>query len=355
MSRHLRLGMIFMFVMALTFMFACEGDQGLQGPTGETGEPGTPGENLSTTPPDDVYLSLAIFNQFDGVETNYSSTDFLRVTFDDTQTPSPDLVVASFVDRPPILDGEDGDIDEWGDGEDIYESNVSLGDVIGRDNNIGSVRVRCVYDEKYIYFFLYWEEKAPGFEFSESRNFEEWEYQGFNLPWETHGSEDRVWLMFLTDLTYVPSTGTDCLAGCGLENASFGSDMMVDVWDWRASLTDVVGFADDGYLYYSGGSNDGIMYDNGGVAFMRNIEDDQPVWMHYKDPGHNADYPFWFRNAVPLKDSGFVEDKTIPGYMALIPYGDRGQIAAGSVFELPFWTVELRRLRNTGSGNDIQF
>ncbi len=359
MCKLLRLGIILVSVLALSFMLACEGDEGPQGPEGPPGEPGEPGEDLQIAPPDDIYFSLAIFNQFDGTATNYRAHDFLRITFDSTAEPAEDVVVAGYVSAAPEIDGVDGDIDEWGFAEDLFESDVPLEGIVGDDNMISEVSVRCVYDEKYIYFFLTWVEEnvLDGPEPSESRNLQEWRYLGFGdeAGFEPTGSEDRVWMMFLTDTSYTPGAN-DCLLECGLDNATLASAMRIDVWDWRASITDLVGFGDDLYMTYSGGAVNGPVGDAGGAAFMRNIDGDEPAWMHYDDPNENALYPFWFRHAVQFVDDGsFSRNSTIPGYMALIPYGDRANVASMGLYENPRWTVEIRRLRNTGSGNDIQF
>jgi hypothetical protein len=361
MFRLLRLGIILISVLALTFSFACEGDQGPQGPQGDPGDPGDPGQDLTIAPPPDTYVSFAVFNQFDGTEINYRSKDFMRITFDESQTPiDNELIVAAFVDVSPVIDGSDGDIDEWGfdNGEEIvlYETDVPLTAAVGTDNEIGSISVRCVYDARYIYFFLRWrEESNADFQESENRNLEEWENDGVStFDPLILGSEDRAWLMFLTDRSYTPAEG-DCLLECSSENAALPDGMKVDAWDWRACLTDLTGFADDGYLEFSSGELSGFIADAGGAAFMRNELDGLPDWMYYDDPNADGDYPFWFRFAVPFVDGNWARNANVPGYMALIPYGDRANVEAASSFETSNWTVEIKRLRNTGSGNDIQF
>jgi hypothetical protein len=369
MFRLLRLGIILMSILALTFVLACEGDQGPQGSQGDQGDPGDPGQDLAVQPPNDIYFSLAVFNQFDGSEIEYRSDDFIKISFDTTQTPDADLVVAPFLEQAPKIDGEDGDIDEWGVGEDLWESDILLEGVFGYDNEIDTVMIRCAYDATYIYFLLTWEETKIDsmeedtlvmhiFEQAETRKLEEWVYSGFGdeARFIADGAEDRLWMMFLTDPDYVPVDGQDALLNGGLANASFGvSSMRVDVWDWRAALTDMAGFADDGYLVYEGGTAGDIMFDAGGAAFMKNINDTVPAWMYYTDPNADADYPFWFRYGVVFSPDNWIRNSTIPGYMAMIPYGDRGNVHAASFFQAPRWTVEFKRLRNTGSGNDIQF
>ncbi|NIP44387.1 MAG: hypothetical protein GWO41_07370 [candidate division Zixibacteria bacterium] len=354
MFKFLRLGIILMSVLALAFLFACEGDQGPQGPEGEPGEPGDPGEDLTIAPPPDIYFSVAVFNEFDGTEINYRSQDFIQITFDTSQTPSEDLIVGAFVNQSPIIDGSDGDIDEWGVGEDLFESDIPLTGTIGNDNGIIEVSMRCVYDARYVYFFLRWSEESTGeFIESENRNLEEWRNQGVGtFDPLIIGSEDRAWLMFLTDPSYIPS-GADCLLSC--ESPVLGMDMKIDAWDWRACLTDLTGYADDGNLMFSGSTLSGFAADAGGGAFMRNELAGLPEWMYYDDPNANGDYPFWFRFAVPFENTNWSTNSTVPGYMALLPYGDRADVEAAGMYENTVWTLELKRLRNTGSGNDIQF
>ena len=357
MSKLLRLGIFLAVIMALTLSFACEGDQGPQGPAGDPGDPGDPGQDLSIAPPNDMYFSIGVFNQYDGVEMNYRSKDFIKITFDTSAANNATTVIGLFLDRAPKIDGADGDVDEWGVNDEIFESRIQLIDVAGTNNYTPQVTMRCVYDEDYIYFYMYWEEFSNNFGIGESRNFEEWVYEGFGdeAAFEPTGSEDRVMLMFVTEPGFVPAEGDQIMNG-GLENVSLSSAYRIDVWDWRASLTDLVGFADDGYLVYDGSSLSDLMGDAGGAAFMKNIDADAPAWMYYNDPSANGDYPFFFRYATPFVDDGnFARSNTIPGYMALVPYGDRGNITAASSFATKFWTVEIKRARNTGSGNDVQF
>ena len=357
MSKLLRLGIFLAVIMALTLSFACEGDQGPQGPAGDPGDPGDPGKDLSTAPPNDMYFSVGVFNQYDGTEMNYRSKDFVKITFDTTIVADDTTVVALYLDRAPQLDGLDGDVDEWGINDEIFESRIQLTDIAGTNTFTPQLTFRCAYDEDFVYFFMYWEEFSNNFDVGESRNFEEWVFEGFgeDAAFEPTGSEDRVMLMFVTEPGFVPAEG-DVLMNGGLENAAFSSAYRIDVWDWRASLTDLVGFADDCYMIYDGSSISDLMGDVGGAAFMKNIDGDVPAWMYYNDPGANGDYPFYFRLAQPFVDEGnFSRTNTIPGYMALIPYGDRGNISVGSSFATRYWTVEMKRARNTGSGNDVQF
>jgi len=357
MVRLMRLGVVLLSILALTIGRACEGDQGPQGPPGNQGDPGEPGQDLTIAPPEDVYFSIAVLNQFDGEEFNYRSQDFIRITFDTTETPGSALVVGVYLPHAPDLDGEDGDIDEWSTTDELFESDIPLSGVIGTDNGISTISVRCAYDESFIYFFLTWAEVAGNMQIGANRNLQEWQTaEPNNFTGDIIGSEDRVWMMFIEDPSYIPST-SDCLLECGLDNASFSDSLHIDVWDWRASVTDLVGFADDCYLKYKTGVSVVINGDVGGPAFMRNInaEGTLPAWMAYNDPSANANYPFFFRSAIPFRNGNFLAFSTIPGYMALIPYGDRGNIYSASAFQSPRWTVEIKRARNTGSGTDIQF
>jgi len=352
MFRFLRLGICILSIFALALLFACEGDQGPQGPPGDKGDPGEPGSGCGSAPPEDFYLSMAVFNGYDGVDMDYRAADFVKVTFDTEQEPGSDLIVGVFLEEPPTLDGEDGDIDEWGDGNDIYESRIALDETVGNDIGTGEVLVRCAYDAENVYFFFTWSEAGVT---EENRNFEEWEITSTpEFTYTTVGSEDRLWILFPEDSDFEPSEN-DVLLADGLDNASLSVSGRVDVWDWRASLTDLVGFVDDAYIVFDGASHGGVQFDAGGGAFVRNIDGDHPAWMHFTDPNANVDYPLWFRDAIIFNTTNWGNGQTIPGYMATVPYGDRGDIYCASIFEMPRWIVEVQRSRSTGSGNDKQF
>ena len=366
MFKLLRLGIYTASVLVLALLFACEGDTGPQGPQGDPGEPGEPGEDLAAGVPEDFYFSVALFNEDDGTASNYRAKDFVRVTFDTLQEADASTVVGVKLDTPPRLDGEDGDIDEWSPNDELYESDVVLESIVGVDNEISQIQVRAAYDAEFIYMFFMWTEDwvvndiDTVYEISENRHPEEWFYRfdGSEGDFNQEGVEDRLWVMFITG-DYVPTESDNLLEG-GLGTASFGSDVRIDVWDWRAGATDLVGFADDAYMVYSGGSLGAITGDVGGSCYMENNNNGEPIWMHFHDPNYDADYPFWLRDAVMLADtSSFTSSATIPGYVSLVPYGDRGQVFSGSSYfilaGLEKWAVELKRIRRTGSGNDRQF
>jgi len=352
MFRLMRLGIFVMSILAFALLFACEGDQGPQGPQGPTGDPGEPGTGLAA--PDDFYFSLAVFNEYDGTEAVYRAVDFAKVVCDTSQSPSSDVIVAAYIETPPRIDGDDGDIDEWGIGDDLYESHIPLNYTVGEDNGINEVLIRCVYDQDNIYFFLTWAEPA-GDQSAENRNYREWVIDEVTPDFtiSRSGSEDRLWMMFPADDSFVPGE-TDVLLGTGLDNASI-PDMRVDVWDWRAALTDLVGFADDGYIVVSGSTHDGVKFDTGGPCYFENVNGDMPAWMHYTDPNGQGLYPFWSSDKIPFESSGWVVNQNIPGYIAMVPYGDRADVNAASIKSQIGWTVEFKRARFSGSGNDKQF
>jgi len=149
-------------------------------------------------------------------------------------------------------------------------------------------------------------------------------------------------------------------------HATRGGREFMDVWTWGAGLTNSTGYARDQYMTNSVSNN--ILDDNGipvvitnqvatvsnqGVASLR-----QPVYAAVGDPNVNASYPLWTWNLAGLPTTGWVAGSQIPAFISMpTPSNSAGDVEAEGHFDSDTgtWTVELRRLRRTGNGDDAQF
>jgi hypothetical protein len=149
-------------VTAICILFAlvgCDGDTGLSGRQGNKGEKGADGidsERVSLPAP--RYLSIGIVN---GSIHAVAATNQLFVTFDTAAHASSDTIVANRLGVPPLLDGIDGGIDEWGPHKSVPRLNpqpLSSSDDQIPDPHIYKVTCRVGFDDEYIYMFVQWKE-----------------------------------------------------------------------------------------------------------------------------------------------------------------------------------------------------
>lgn len=142
---------------ALAFLAGCQGEDGIQGEKGSTGPAGPAGYDPTSLAPTDRYVSIGITNaSFSAV----AGAKDLYVTFDSTARASKDTIVANRLDQPPLMDGIDGDISEWG--EALSKVRLSFyrpqPDTTVEDPNIFEVLCRAAYDDDNVYMLLSWKE-----------------------------------------------------------------------------------------------------------------------------------------------------------------------------------------------------
>ncbi len=322
-------------LIAALLLAGCEGDTGLQGP------PGTAGE---LPDPDDRYFSLAVTDDSGG---NHNGIATAYLDFDgDSGTAG--AVVANKISSPPLIDGSDS---EWSDA-DSPASTLILTRQAGTDNGIYAADVRAAYDDHYVYFSVKWTEATKSQE--ESAEKDKWTYDG--AAWSKAGNEDRVFFMWdINGVSHWNTTG--CAATChGSFMATDNSGELADIWHWKASRSDPVGVADDKYLAYS--TTNGRMGDQGRSSYIENKASGvtTPIYMHANDPDYNAGYPMYDSEVVPF-DAGLAwsAGSTIPGVIVRPALGSRGDVQTRGNYDAGTWTVEFKRARNTGNGDDVQF
>jgi hypothetical protein len=369
---------VFGTVVSLLLMFmlasflGCEGDQGPKGPTGDEGPPGPPGDPGTLTPPSDMYFGLAITNNSDY---DQNGNSLIKLTFlEDQEEPDPDpgenVLVGYRLDKPPVLDGQDKGEEDWGTSE-LFASEVALTNIRGVDNGIGTmstpVTLRAGYDEEYVYFMVKWKEETAGnddvlFSPGESKFRNRWRYDGDNNTWRQQFNEDQLFIYWdISGIADWDTEGSALLYHDSDSSIYLDRPGMADVWHWMAARTGLIGYFDGGYVVWDEETMFGIQPDQGTAAYIANVEDDLPKWMHREDPNYGElSLPFNMWDTAPF-DAGanWDDNATIYGYVTVLPLGSRADIECnpqGWAQALPeHWVVEFRRLRNTGQGDDVQF
>ncbi len=144
--------------------------------------------------------------------------------------------------------------------------------------------------------------------------------------------------------------------------ANLPANYLVDVWSWGAGTSNPVFIADDWVI-----TSEGKKPDFGKAPYLSNyvLPDSIPLYMYYLDPNYksalnlNTDlFPFWDYDAVGYSTRNWFINRAvyIAGYVTTIPNGSRADVYAAASFDTPSkWTLEMKRARNTGNGDDVQF
>jgi hypothetical protein len=359
--------LLLMFLLA-SFL-GCEGDQGPQGPQGDQGEKGEDGDPGTSTPPPDMYFGLAITNNSDY---DHNGNMRIRLTFanEPVSEPGENVLVGYKLDKSPVFDGQDKGEEDWGTSE-LYVSEVALTNIRGVDNGIGTmstpVTLRAGYDEEYVYFMVKWKEETAGnddvaFTKGESKFPDRWRYDRDNSSWRQQFNEDQLFIYWdISGIADWETEGAALLYHDSDSSTYLDQPGMVDVWHWMAGRTRLIGYFDDGFIQYDEATPVGLQPDHGTAAYIANIQDGLPKWMHREDPNNpEVTPPFNMWDATPF-DAGanWDDNATILGYVSVLPLGSRADLECnipGWGIGFPdHWVVEFRRLRNTGHGDDVQF
>ena len=260
-----------------------------------------------------------------------------------------DAVFAHYVTDAPVLDGVYDDT-MW-ETTDLSRISVSH----GPDHRI-NVTMQAVYDDSNIYMVFQWADET------EDVNRRGWVYQ--DDSWQSSDREDRLAILWqITGIAEFETLG--CGAACHSGEPPTGMWLdnpgeYGDLWNWKASRTNPVGFVDDGWMGRYSGHDDGGRYsDPGTSAYARNINEagDAPGFI-WTDP-NSASGILLNTNSVPISDSmTFAEEDALPGYILREPDDSRADIHAVGVWVDGKWTLEISRALDTGdhsllSGTDV--
>ena len=261
-----------------------------------------------------------------------------------------------------------------------------------------NITVGSAWDRDYIYFLVQWEDAGH----TQSFQFKKWVYGdqgGGEAGWnpmvhrgKTGGApnagavngahtlagsenEDRVLLMFpMTDSEgHFAENGLGCAAYChanlkddnpnqnytGTTVAAMHTNVSgdeADIWHWKALRTESSGYADDKHIAYATGTTNGRLSDSGTSAYSSNsLLSDNPEFMHFTGFVYSGDT---LNQSDTAAYSGTTSGgEQIPSIISHASSGSRGDVESSASYDSSNnrWTVEFRRLRNTGNSDDRQF
>jgi len=326
------------------------GAAGADGAAGAAGADGMDGVDATVPDPVDTSFSFAVTNNSGGT---HRGMDVLTLDFDGAAA-SGTTVVSTRVTQPPRIDGRDGgETAEWGG----FGSDVTF-DAGTAANGITGATLRSVYNDQYIYFFAQWTETTgDGATVGASTTRRQYAYDG--SVWSRTGNEDRAFFAFPIDDAAFATGG--CTSACHGTTMAAPTDAIWDVWHWKASRTGPTHTVDDKWWddgTFAGTPNNGRNSDEGMSAYWEPGSGTAPAWMPADIvAGAGAyDYPVWVWEVVPFDSSlSWASGDSFPGVINRIPTGSRGDTTAVARFDTDTWTLEIKRARWTGSGDDVQF
>ncbi|MGB5106810.1 MAG: ethylbenzene dehydrogenase-related protein [Candidatus Zixiibacteriota bacterium] len=363
----------FLILVTLVFgllLLGVTGCDGISGDRGGNGIEGPQGPDYVPPIPANRFFSMAIANNS---QRSHNGAPKLYLSFDSTHQAAGDTVFCSQLAKgeAPLIDGEDSP-EEWGD----EVTQVHLTRAAGDYNFIESAQVRSAFDNEFIYFQVKWAEVVNeefGIEVSNSNNPQYWIYpeggSGNAKRWQrSTTNEDRLNLFFeITPVTRYSSDG--CYVTChtnkdvvaGNFHATRGSRERMDIWHWTSATSNFTGYALDRYM--DNGLSGGVRSDVGTPVFRDNRESfvvdddttDRPLYMGFDDPNSNSTYPLWDYQIRKVATSGWTPGATVPGFVSSIPWGSTADVEAIGNYIDGTWTVEMKRKRITGNGDDVKF
>ncbi len=303
-------------------------------------------------------------------------------------TPSADTVIA-----PKVAPGAitmDGKISDWNTAN---LSTVKTINQSGTGLSAKDVTVGAAYDDQYVYMIVQWDDATK----NNYKN--QWTYDG--TKWTMTGeNEDRLFVGFpITDNEgNYKDGGKGCMASCHLLMAGTaapgeGSMMAMnhagdklDMWHWQATRSAPARIAQDKYWqkegWVAGAPENGRISDAGMNAYITNqfggseygtsglTLGTTPMYVPLNGPFLatgtsttrvvSADRVLWASDAISyaewiLSGGAPAAGDVVPGYVTRLPNGSFADVYAEAKHDGTKWTVEMRRLRNTGDGNDHQF
>jgi hypothetical protein len=367
-------------------VIGCEGNAGKRGTIGDPGDTGDP---YSQPVPDNRYFALAIGNNS---VVAHNGAPKLYLAFDTLHANAGDTVVCQRLtgNNVPEVDGIDGGSAEWND----KYTDIVLRKGALYDNKIETARVRAAYDENYIYFQVKWTEVADsalGLAVAEDLYPSKWVFDSLVAPlkWSkvVMGDEDRVMLMFeITPLDWFEHDGCTVTCHAGTETATIpgtnyhstkSAQAKMDIWSWSSVTSNPTGYADDKYMDGTGQIpdasealeyTDGIKGDIGRATSMANLyyiyteaagvkttSAYRPLYLSATDPDSIATYPLWDWQITTYTVTGWRLGFAVPTFVTTVPTLSRADIMSRGKFDNGTWTVEFRRLRATGNGDDTKF
>ena len=158
------------------------------------------------------------------------------------------------------------------------------------------------------------------------------------------------------------SSNVSCSEFCHGNSMAAGFNEILDVWHWRAQMTNAfqpknfddieeyLGYADDKFL-----TNAGLHGDAGDSTCIINSDGLLPLYMDYHNSSNTGFNPNYLLDSMwvaifPFTDQlNWQATNTLPGYIRHKPTGSRDDVRAKGGYSEGKWTLEIKRRLSTYS------
>jgi subtilase family serine protease len=284
--------------------------------------------------------------------------------------PAVDLV-ARRTATPPVIDGT---IDAAWDGAHVLGTFAT-----GNSGNF-DIDLRAMFDDDYIYVLAEWKEFNPPDPPQADVDRDAWELTSNVTPgtWDHKDwGVDRISFFFEDPdepVENFTSQGCDAICHDLKEMHTVNPGEKLDAWVWSAATTNEQSYADDGVLL----NNNTVSIDPKTMhVTVSDLDWDAGAdgWWNNNDTANATERPthVWKTGASPsdprfmwMSDADAVDwdsfdvtalpqGQMLPGHILGTPDGDRADVEAKGTHDGNNWTVEFKRLRVTGSADDVAF
>lgn len=187
------------------------------------------------------------------------------------------------------------------------------------------------------------------------------QYRYSGSAWSRSGDEDRAFFAFPIDDPGFATGG--CTSSCHGDTMAAPTGTTWDVWHWKAARTGPTNTADDQWWddgTFSGRPNNGRNDDTGLSAYFEPGTATLPAFAPATAvPGSTTMAgPVWVWEMVPFDaTAAWTATDFFPGVFNRLPTGSRADVTAVANFDTATgtWTLEIKRARWTGNGDDVEF
>ena len=234
---------------------------------------------------------------------------------------APLTLQAKHVQVLPVIDGQGND-QAWKTATALNFNAVGVwGASIGKSSQ---VTIKSVYTDSHIAFLMRWEDATR-----DNRTHKPWVWNAEKKAYE-QGKEQE-----------------DAMALAFEHTGPFTADMLSpvdavwDLWTWKATRSDPVGYAMDKTHRYSTAKPEG-------KAKEYSSRTGSPIWIQRPDDAGES-------TAKSLPAPSEYSGDVLPAYAIRNPAGSGADVRAKGKWENGYWTVELLRKLNTGHPDDTAF
>lgn len=236
----------------------------------------------------------------------------------------------------------------------------------GFDRGTSRMTLKSMYNDTHLFIVAKWDNPTEDRRYWPWKRTEQgWEHLVSEPTDETIYYEDKFSLIFPVDRDPAFSTfgcSVYCHAHGDFRYGYKAASSKVDVWHWKATRTDPMGYVDDKYWlgHDLEAKNVGRFADpkEGNGSAKNNSEDKtRPMMLPVGDDAE-------FNGALlRSKATEYTEEAAeaippgalVPGIVVEPIAGDRGDVVCSSLYENGTWTLYIMRALDTGSGNDTVF